>query len=69
MFILCVVIPPNRRVMIIRWGNTQNLRFMQMFDVDTHRYSENVTWVNQFLPYDCEHVHIDQSKYSADLSF
>lgn len=40
-----------------------------MFDVATHYYSVNIGWANHFLPYVCEHVHVDRSQRSADLLF
>ncbi|GBO28462.1 hypothetical protein AVEN_8581-1 [Araneus ventricosus] len=40
-----------------------------MFGVTSFCYPENVLSVNQFLPYACEHFHVDQTKWSASNAY
>lgn len=40
--------------------------YLQMFNVAALRYFVNVPQANQFLPYVCQHVHVDQTKCSAN---
>lgn len=44
-----------------------SLPFFQMFDVVVLRYFVIVPSANQFWPYACEHVHVEQTEYSALL--
>lgn len=41
-------------------ANSQSLLLLKMFDVVIFRYSANVSFVNKFLTYVCEHIHLDQ---------
>lgn len=68
--LLCVVIQLNLRVhMFIRYWNARSILIFKMIHVRVLLYSANILSVNLFLPYVCEHVYVDQTKWALIRDF